>query len=152
MYFVNRSEIEKTITYLDTLLNEMDNHLLLSTTMEKLGVERLAHVAIESILDVGNLMIDGFIMRDPGSYHDIIDILIDEKVLPKQDEMAYKELIDLRQMLVNDYLSVDHQHILKTFSKHKHIFEHFSTYIRTYLNNELGVANAFSNENEEGLL
>src|SRR5690625_3946284 len=152
MYFVNRSEIEKTITYLDTLLNEMDNHLLLSTTMEKLGVERLAHVAIESILDVGNLMIDGFIMRDPGSYHDIIDILIDEKVLPKQDEMAYKELIDLRQMLVNDYLSVDHKHILKTISKNNHTHDHISRYIRTYLDNELGFPNAFANEKEEGLL
>src|SRR5690625_2576951 len=152
MYFVNRSEIEKTITYLDTLLNEMDNHLLLSTTMEKLGVERLAHVAIESILDVGNLMIDGFIMRDPGSYHDIIDILIDEKVLPKQDEMAYKVLIDLRQMLVNDYLCAAHQHMLSSFSYNKHTLMSYSTYIRTYLNNEVGVANAFSNENEEGLL
>ena len=33
------------------------------------------------MMDVGNLMIDGFIMRDPGSYEDIIDILIDEKVI-----------------------------------------------------------------------
>ncbi|GAA3319942.1 hypothetical protein GCM10020331_028930 [Ectobacillus funiculus] len=30
-------------------------------------------------LDVGNAIIDGFIMRDPGSYEDIIDILVDEK-------------------------------------------------------------------------
>src|SRR5690625_4524587 len=152
MYFVNRSEIEAILKNMDELLNEVKEQNTFSTPLDQLGLERLVHVLIESILDVGNMMIDGFIMRDPGSYHDIIDILIDEKVLPKQDEMAYKELIDLRQMLVNDYLSVDHQHILKTFSKHKHIFEHFSTYIRTYLNNELGVANAFSNENEEGLL
>ena len=35
---------------------------------------------MESMMDVGNLMIDGFIMRDPGSYEDIIDILVDEKL------------------------------------------------------------------------
>jgi len=149
MYFVNRSEIEQTISYLDILLNEMNDNHSLTTTMEKLGVERLAHVVIESILDVGNLMIDGFIMRDPGSYHDIIDILVDEKVIPEQDKAAYKELIDLRQMLVNDYLIVDHEQIQRTFSKHKHTFKKFSTYIKTYLTNEIGVANAFSNEEVE---
>ena len=36
---------------------------------------------IESIIDVGNTMIDGFIMRDPGGYEDIIDIMEDEKVI-----------------------------------------------------------------------
>lgn len=107
-------------------------------------------MTIEAILDVGNLMIDGFIMRDPGSYHDIIDILVDEKVLPEKEGIAYKELIDLRQMLVNEYLSVNHHRIREVFSKHAHTFQQFSSYIQSYLVNELGVANAFSNEDEEG--
>ena len=38
-------------------------------------------------------MIDGFIMRDPGSYEDIIDILIDEKVIANEKEKPFKELI-----------------------------------------------------------
>src|SRR5690625_8013016 len=146
MYFVNRSEIEKTITYLDTLLNEMDNHLLLSTTMEKLGVERLAHVIIESILDVVNMMIDGFIMREPGSYHDIIDIMIDEKVLPAEEEMPYKNVINLREMLVQNYLEIDHEQLEDTLKENIEVLQKFSAHIEAYLNNELGVANAFSNE------
>lgn len=30
-------------------------------------------------------MIDGFIMRDPGSYDDIMDILVDEKVVTEKE-------------------------------------------------------------------
>ena len=105
---------------------------------------------IEATLDVGNHMIDGFIMRDPGSYHDIIDILIDEKVIPTEHESSYKQLIDLRQMLVQDYLSVDHDKIKDVLFTNKEKLMGFSKHVKTYLDNELGVANAFSNEESLG--
>lgn len=145
MYFVNRSEIEQIITHMDSLLQEIKDKQY-SSLIEKLGLERLSHVIIESIVDVGNLMIDGFIMRDPGSYHDIIDILIDEKVIPEQDESSYKAIIDLRQMLVQEYLKIDHNRLKDVLFTNKDVLMQFSHHIRTYLDNELGVANAFSNE------
>ncbi len=145
MYFVNRSEIEEIISHMDSLLQEIKNKQY-STMIENLGLERLAHIVIESIIDVGNLMIDGFIMRDPGSYHDIIDILVDEKVLPEEDKNSYKSIIDLRQMIVQDYLSIDHEVIKTTLFTHSDVLKKFSDHVRTYLKNELGVANAFANE------
>src|SRR5690625_5035056 len=148
MYFVNRSDIEKLTIFIDNLLNKTEKKDSYSTFSEKLMLERVTHVLIESILDVGNLMIDGFIMRDPGSYHDIIDILIDERVIPKEDEKAYKQLIDLREQLVKYYTTIDHEQIKEVLSSHKHIFGKFSTYIKSYLTTELGVANTFSNEEE----
>lgn len=66
MYFVNRSEIEAIITNMDEILKEVKEDSSFSSTMEQLALERIVHVLIESILDVGNRMIDGFIMRDPG--------------------------------------------------------------------------------------
>ena len=88
MYFVDRSKIEETLKFFDTLLTEVTQSAYQST-LEKLGLERLAHMLVESIIDVGNMMIDGFIMRDPGSYEDIIDILVDEKVLPEDESDSY---------------------------------------------------------------
>ncbi|HLR71218.1 MAG TPA: HepT-like ribonuclease domain-containing protein, partial [Pseudogracilibacillus sp.] len=88
MYFVDRSRIEKTLAYMEDVLNELKN-VRISSFSEKLGLERIVHVLIESVLDVGNMMIDGFIMRDPGSYEDIIDILVDEEVIPAEDEADY---------------------------------------------------------------
>ena len=146
MYFVNRSEIEAIITNMDNVLTEVKEDRSLSSTVEQLALERIVHVLIESILDVGNMMIDGFIMRDPGSYYDIIDILLDEKVLPQEDEISYKSFIDLRKMIVQDYLNIDHDTIQETLFASKETLGKFSSHIRAYLVNELGVANAFSNE------
>ncbi|HLR73155.1 MAG TPA: DUF86 domain-containing protein [Pseudogracilibacillus sp.] len=146
MYFVNRSEIEAILSNMDDLLTEVKEQKTFSLPLQQLGLERLIHVLIESILDVGNMMIDGFIMRDPGSYHDIIDILIDEKVLPSEEEKQYKEFIDLRQMIVQNYLAIDQEKLQEVFFSSKDTLLTFSARIREYLENELGVANAFSNE------
>ncbi|ASK62862.1 hypothetical protein CFK37_12235 [Virgibacillus phasianinus] len=145
MYFVDRNEIEETLNYMDGLLQELGKQSF-ESFREKLLLERITQMMIESILDVGNLMIDGFIMRDPGSYEDIIDILVDEKVLPTDEQEGYKALIRLRTMLVKEYLTIDHEKILLTLNENKHAFDLFSKRITTYLDNELGVANAFSNE------
>ncbi|MFD1039463.1 DUF86 domain-containing protein [Virgibacillus byunsanensis] len=145
MYFIDRSKIEKTLEYMDGLIQELNQHSF-ETSLGKLGLERITHMTIESMLDIGNMMIDGFIMRDPGSYEDIIDILVDELVLPNSDENKYKEVIRLRKLLVKDYLSVDHSNLITVMIANKPILESFSTHVRTYLDNELGVANAFSKE------
>ncbi|GGB36575.1 DUF86 domain-containing protein [Virgibacillus dakarensis] len=145
MYFVDREKIEQTLAYMDFLLQEAEG-LYVNSVMEKLGLERITQMVAEAILDVGNMMIDGFIMRDPGGFDDIIDILIDEKVLPKEDEAVYKEMIQLRKMVVKDYLTIDHQNLSTTILDNKDVLDQFSTHVRYYLDNELGVANAFSNE------
>ncbi|HLR81189.1 MAG TPA: DUF86 domain-containing protein [Bacillota bacterium] len=145
MYFVDQSKIEEVLVYIERLLQELPKHPY-DSFLEKLALERMTHMIIESIIDVGNMMIDGFIMRDPGSYEDIIDILIDEKVIPSDEEKMYKEIIRLRNMLVKEYMQVDHKMLQNTVLEHKEVLDHFSAHIRTYLTNETGVANAFSNE------
>lgn len=147
MYFVDRSNIEYTLKHINFLQSTFKNHTFTSP-VEQLGLERLTHVLIESIIDVGNMMIDGFIMRDPGGYEDIIDILIDEKVLPTHDEEAFKALISLRLPLVREYTVNNHEKIYKTLSTYEASLNQFTSYVKTYLDNQLGVANAFSNEPE----
>lgn len=145
MYFVDRSKIESLLKYIDLLLIEFGKSSF-ESNIEKLGLERLTQMLIESTLDVGNMMIDGFIMRDPGSYEDIIDILVDEKVIPEGDSEAFKAVIKLRNTLVRDYLTIDHRLLHNTINENKENLDNFSDHVRTYLNNELGVAHAFSNE------
>ncbi|MFD1361459.1 DUF86 domain-containing protein [Lentibacillus salinarum] len=145
MYFVDRKKIEGTLIYMDKLLQEVSKHSF-DTFAEKLYLERTVHMVIEAMLDVGNMMIDGFIMRDPGSFDDIIDILIDEGVLPENEESDYKAIIRLREMVVKAYLQIDHRLLADTLQQHKETLDQFSSRIRHYLDNELGVANAFSNE------
>ncbi|WP_226035914.1 DUF86 domain-containing protein [Aquibacillus saliphilus] len=145
MYFVDRNEIEKTLLYIEGLLQEIEQHQF-NSFLERLSLERMSHMIIESILDVGNMMIDGFIMRDPGSFTDIIDILVDEDVLPETESDNYKEVINLRKMLVKEYLTIDHDQILSLINNNYDSLEKFSMRIRSYLDNQTNVATAFSNQ------
>lgn len=109
----------------------------------KKALERIGHTLIECILDIGNDMIDGFIMRDPGSYDDIMDILTDEKVVSQAEGDSLKHLIAYRKTLVQDYLNVNHEELDMLLSRHAETLEKFPARIRDYLNHELGPVSAF---------
>ncbi|MFD1737754.1 DUF86 domain-containing protein [Bacillus salitolerans] len=143
MYFVDRAKIEETLTYLEKLTHQFSEVDQWDTGVHRSALERIGHLMIESILDVGNAMIDGFIMRDPGSYEDIIDILEDEKVISPEDALSLKSLISFRKVLVQEYTNVNHQKLHATIEKEWKAITVFPDKIRNYLLNELGPVSAF---------
>ncbi|WP_080875116.1 DUF86 domain-containing protein [Oceanobacillus timonensis] len=145
MYFVDQQKISHTLTFMNDILKTFKSYSY-NSQLDYFALERMAHVFIEGVLDTGNMMIDGFIMRDPGSYEDIIDILVDEKVLPAEEEDVYKNLIRWRKSFVHDYQNIDHQKLAQFMQENIGVLTHFSERIHTYLQNELGVANAFTNK------
>ncbi|MED4204661.1 DUF86 domain-containing protein [Neobacillus mesonae] len=145
MYFVDREKIETTLQYLEAQIKLFSSREEWQTPLEKAALERVTQMFVESVLDVGNSMIDGFIMRDPGSYDDIIDILMDEKVISSETGEALKHLISFRKPLVQFYTELNHQELLEQFSKHLLFLTTFAVNVRDYLENELGPVSAFKN-------
>ncbi|WP_153126601.1 DUF86 domain-containing protein [Peribacillus tepidiphilus] len=143
MYFVDRQKIEDILVYLEKRLELLDRASDWGKPVEGLALERIVQSLIDSVLDVGNSMIDGFIMRDPGSYEDIIDILTDEKVISEEMSRSFKEVLPLRKMVVQDYLEIDHQEMKEQIVKHAPAFKQYPKAIRDYLTNELGPVSAF---------
>lgn len=68
------------------------------------AVERTLHIAVEILVDMSNILIDALIMRDPGSYQDIIDIMLDESVLSEETANNMKSAVEIRTQLVHRYL------------------------------------------------
>lgn len=144
MYFVDRKRIELIATHLEDLLTVYKKKDEWSAYPEShLILERIAGSAIESVLDIGNAMIDGFIMRDPGSYDDIIDILVDEKVVPAEMDAGLKEIVGLRKQVVREYYAVDRGAVDEVLTRQLPLLEQFPKHVRTYLENELGPVSAF---------
>ncbi|MEJ9279464.1 DUF86 domain-containing protein [Ureibacillus thermosphaericus] len=144
MYFVDRNKITRTLSYLDEIIAIFEQKEdWLKDDITKLALERITHNAIESVIDVGNLMIDGFIMRDPGSYDDIIDILIDEKVIASEKEKPFKELISLRKNIVREYTQVEIEKVYEVLKNTLPALKTFSKEVTQYLENELGPVSAF---------
>ncbi|MET3193619.1 DUF86 domain-containing protein [Bacillus sp. OAE603] len=149
MYFINRQSIIDRIEVINSMLNYYDSNCKPINQTEVLAFERMAQLFIDSILDIGNAMIDGFIMRDPGSYDDIVDILMDEKVITKELGEAIKKLIPIRKHLLQDYTTTITETIMSTFSENISAYKEFPIAVDTYLNKELGVVNAFSSDKEK---
>ncbi len=144
MYFVDRKRIEVIASHLEELLAVYENKQQWESYPEShLILERVTGSVIESILDIGNAMIDGFIMRDPGSYDDIIDILVDEKVVTADMELGLKEIVGLRKQVVREYYAVDRDNVAKVFDANLSVIRAFPGQVRKYLVNELGPVSAF---------
>ncbi|MBI0577569.1 DUF86 domain-containing protein [Neobacillus cucumis] len=145
MYFVDREKIEAILVFFEKQISLFLNQKNWSSPIEKAALERLTQMMLESVLDVGNAMIDGFIMRDPGSYEDIIEILTDEKVISAENGNRLKILIQYRKSLVQNYTEINHDELLKQFSENIEALHQFSANVREYIVNELGPVSAFKN-------
>jgi len=150
MYFVDRNKISVTLQHLDEIISIFEKEEnWLQNDITVLALQRIGHNTMEALMDVGNLIIDGFIMRDPGSYEDIIDILVDEKVITPEMDKPFKEIVGLRKMLVREFVNVDNELVLKVFTKNLEAIKQFSPLVTNYLENELGPVSAFLPEDAE---
>ena len=147
MYFVNREKIEQTLVQMETLLAHYAKLEGETLTLE-LARQRVAVLLMEGVIDVGNAMIDGFIMRDPGSYEDIVDIMLDENVLDAETARATKELVLLRAYYVRQFVEADSTRFESWVAEWKTTFESFPSRVRRYLEVELGPVSAFLPESE----
>ncbi|RHW42648.1 DUF86 domain-containing protein [Neobacillus notoginsengisoli] len=143
MYFVDRNLMEQKLRYIEQQTGLFKSREQWESPLEKAALERVAHMLTEAVLDVGNAMIDGFIMRDPGSYEDIIDILLDEKVIDRKTGEDLKILVSHRKQLVQDYTEIDHARLYDDLTAILAGISEFPELVRTYLTNELGPVSAF---------
>lgn len=149
MYFVDRNKITNNLAHLDELLAIFEStENWLADDIHKLALQRIGHNVMEAMMDVGNLVIDGFIMRDPGSYEDIIDIFVDEKVITEEMDAPLKAVVGLRKMIVREFIAVDSEEILNVLTANLNILKQFSPKVQDYLTNELGPVSAFLPEDE----
>jgi uncharacterized protein YutE (UPF0331/DUF86 family) len=142
MYFVDRDQIERRLAYIDSSLLKAIGELeqgrgTFPPFAARLGWERVLHLAIESITDIGSLMIDGFIMRDASSYEDIVVILQDEGVFDPSLGGKLYELVKLRRPLVQQYFELDEEQIAVWYPLIRDLLIGFKQSVEQYLQREL---------------
>jgi len=144
MYFVDRNKIALNLNHMNELIAVLEENTdWLHSSVNKLALQRIGHNLMEAMMDVGNLMIDGFIMRDPGSYEDIIDILVDEKVITPEMDAPLKAVVGLRKMLVREFIQVNDEEVLNVLTENLSAIKQFPGFVQDYLTNELGPVSAF---------
>lgn len=99
------------------------------------ALARALHLGVECMIDIGNSIIDGFIMRDPGGYHDIVDIMEDEQVVSKELAEQIHKKVDFRDRLVRYYHLLEPEELLE-HSKDGQLLLDFIQSVTQFLNQE----------------
>lgn len=136
IYELNVKRIREQLRQLQkcsAVLEETEKKL--QTVTEQFAVERALHIAVECMIDIGNTLIDGFIMRDPGGYHDIVDILEDEQVITKELADKFHQKVDFRDQLVRHYHQINLEE-LKSQAEDVLLYQEFSQQVTLFLRNE----------------
>lgn len=110
VYYVKYDEIRQRQRFLSELADaaeKLNREWSDAAPYSAYAQERMLHLAIESVTDIGSLLIDGFMMRDAGSYEDIIEILRGEEVMDEDVAARLTDLIRLRKPLIQDYIGFD---------------------------------------------
>ena len=115
MYFVDKEKLTQKLTYLQGLTKDYDKN-----KDNRYAYERIAQMLIESSVDIGNMIIDGFILRDPGNYKDVIDILELENVISKETQTHINDTVDVRKQFAHNYTELDLKEIMPLFDKALH--------------------------------
>lgn len=143
MYDVNTKKIDEVLTHLSRMLDLLDKlaargaENVLADDVAEAAMERALHLSIEAVIDVGNALIDGFIMRDPGSYSDIVEILRDERVISDEQARVLTDVVEFRRHLVNQYTRVPAAEMVALVQDSLPTLRQFEPAVRTYLQNEL---------------
>ncbi|HCN61258.1 MULTISPECIES: DUF86 domain-containing protein [Mammaliicoccus] len=138
MYFVDSKTLNLKMNYLEKLTVDFQ--------VEKdssYALERIAHMMIESVVDIGNLIIDAFILRDPGNYKDVIDIMELEKVFQPSTAEAIRNSIDFRKELIRNYESINHDELKKAFEIANPFYKQAIEDTKHFLKNENVPVTAF---------
>lgn len=141
MYYVNRKQIETILGQIPDINKGLRTAAASwdGGTFTGLVQERCLHLAIEVVTDVGSSLIDGFIMRDAGSYEDIISIIHEEKVFEGSSLYGLLiQLVALRKPLVQDYYAWDRTSLHPLTAKLPEALEQFAAAVQSYLDQELG--------------
>ena len=139
MYYVNEKFINDRLACIPDIamaLNVVANGWR-GTLSEGLVQERALHLAAEIVTDVGNALIDGFIMRDASSYEDIVDIIAMENVIESSIAASMRELVLLRKLLVQDYVEWPRHELHKLTPELPGLLGEFGRQVKSYMEREL---------------
>ncbi|BAW91353.1 DUF86 domain-containing protein [Staphylococcus capitis] len=131
MYFVDKEKLTQKLTYLQGLTEDYDKN-----KENHYAYERIAQMLIESSVDIGNMIIDGFILRDPGNYKDVIDILELENVISKETQTHINDTVDVRKQFAHNYTELNVKEIMPLFDKSLPYYKEFIKEVAQFLESE----------------
>jgi len=136
---VDKEKLAKYIRDLELYLNQIAE-LQKSDKQEFLRnwkvydlAERKLHLVLETYLSIGEMVISEFGFRKPEKYSDIPRILCDNQIIPKDLSEKLIELAKFRNVLVHEYLYLDHERVYEHLQKDLFTVHEFLNCIKEFV-------------------
>ncbi|MDQ7792043.1 MAG: DUF86 domain-containing protein [Clostridia bacterium] len=110
---VNLSFLERKLSRLVEYIDDLDEQKGItladwqSNKILRNHIERTLHKAVETCLDIGKHVIVSLRLRTPDDYKDIMVILTEANILPKERLGRYVKMAQFRNVIVHDYDDID---------------------------------------------
>lgn len=98
-------------------------------------VDRKLHLTLESFLTIGEMLISEFSFRKPDTYADIPRILYENKVIDDKLKDSLVDLARFRNVLVHDYLYLDHEIVYNHLQKIPAVIQNFVQVVKLFAAN-----------------
>lgn len=95
--------------------------------------DRQLHLALEIFLTLGEMIISEFDFAKPDTYADIPRILFENKVIDKQLKDQLVDLARFRNVLVHDYLYLNHEIVYQHLQKDSKIIKEFIDAVKRFV-------------------
>jgi uncharacterized protein YutE (UPF0331/DUF86 family) len=115
--------IRKCVAALETIRRTHSKSQFLSDEMIQAAAERNLQVAIQSVLDICNHAVADMKLEVPDEEKQAIQILASHKLVPKRLAHTLTSMAGMRNVLVHEYLEVDHALLYATISNNLGDFE-----------------------------
>ena len=97
------------------------------------AVERYMHLSLEIIIEIGEMIIAYKGFRKPARYREIIEILAENKILPKQFAKRFAPAMGFRNILVHRYGELDISRLYSHLKNDTKDFDAFARYVAKYM-------------------
>jgi uncharacterized protein YutE (UPF0331/DUF86 family) len=126
--------LRKYVAKLKKLRQAVDPEILRNPeSVERDSVERNMQLSIQSVLDLGSMIIADYSLGTPNDNEHIIAILGNNEVLKPELAERIKKMGGMRNALVHDYLYVDEDELFDAFENRLGDFDDFARQIAGYL-------------------
>ncbi|MGC9516175.1 MAG: type VII toxin-antitoxin system HepT family RNase toxin [Methanomicrobiales archaeon] len=127
-------KIKDMMVYVDFLKeHRVDEEELSNNYLLKSAIERNLQLAIESALDIGEVIIASEDLQKPENYRSIILNLGREDIIPYDFAERFSNAAKLRNILVHMYTEVDPAVVSQVLQNNLQDFERYVQYIAHYL-------------------
>lgn len=131
--------LQKRLNKLDECLqnlsrySQMTKDEFLSDFERYNSAERLLQIAIEATIDIGNHLVSFLRLGQAQYSSEIADILAERAELPRDLAETWVKMIGLRNLLVHDYLEVNHGLVYEIIQSRLTDFDALRAYFARYL-------------------